>query len=79
VARRLKIGVAVGIGIAVIVSVVVIGVGIAFRAPGIPHQTQGRENCISCHGQNTANPYPGWHLDEKFGNARCNDCHHPTG
>jgi hypothetical protein len=69
-------------GIAVLVIVLAIGVAVAigagagFGAPGIPHSTQGRSDCLSCHGQGTTNPYPGWHADKKFDDGRCQSCHH---
>lgn len=77
--KRLKIGIALGISIAVILAVVVIGaaagVGAGFGAPGIPHGLQGRSDCVSCHGDGGANPYPAWHAERGYDNGRCGDCH----
>jgi len=79
--KRLKIGIALGISIAVILAVVVVGAaaGIGawggFGAPGIPHGLQGRSDCVSCHGDSGANPYPAWHAERSYDNGRCGDCH----
>lgn len=76
--KKLKMGIALGITVVVILAVVVVGVGVGtgLGAPGIPHQLQGRTGCATCHGQGSADPYPGWHADRKFDNGRCLSCHH---
>lgn len=43
--------------------------------PDIPHATNGRQDCISCHGQNGVNPFPQWHAKKKFTNDNCYTCH----
>jgi hypothetical protein len=79
--KRSKIGIALGVSIAVILAVVVIGAaagigaGIGFGAPGIPHDIQGRGDCVSCHGDVGADPYPSWHAERGYDNGRCADCH----
>jgi hypothetical protein len=46
-------------------------------AKSIPHQVAGRSDCISCHGVNTANPYPQGHAQKQYANEKCTQCHQP--
>lgn len=43
-------------------------------APYIPHGTDGKENCLACHGHGATSPYPQKHLGWK--EASCARCHH---
>ncbi|WKZ32388.1 MAG: hypothetical protein QY316_10780 [Thermodesulfobacteriota bacterium] len=42
-------------------------------APYIPHGTDGKENCLACHGHGATSPYPQKHLGWK--EASCTRCH----
>lgn len=43
--------------------------------PAIPHSIDGRDDCISCHGQNKVKPFPQWHAKRNLGNDNCKNCH----
>jgi hypothetical protein len=43
--------------------------------PRIPHAVAGREACVSCHGQNGAEPFPRDHAGRL--DATCTTCHQP--
>ncbi len=44
-------------------------------APAVPHTTEGRNDCISCHGLAGVKPYPKWHAERVSGNDACVNCH----
>ena len=41
--------------------------------PAIPHPLQGRDNCLTCHGEGGIKPYPADHADRPV--ASCQACH----
>jgi hypothetical protein len=43
--------------------------------PRIPHVVAGREACVSCHGQNGAEPFPKNHAGRT--SETCQSCHQP--
>lgn len=44
--------------------------------PAIPHTLQGRENCLTCHGENGIKPFPADHVGRS--NGICTTCHQPS-
>jgi hypothetical protein len=46
-------------------------------APAIPHATEGRSDCLSCHGQTSVKPYPQWHAERALSSESCAACHKP--
>ncbi len=48
-------------------------------APAIPHPTEGRKDCISCHSRDGIKPYPQWHAERVSGNDACMNCHKSAG
>ncbi len=58
-----------------VLSLLVLAVVLSACVPEIPHATAGRQDCISCHGQNGVRPFPQWHARKQFGNENCFTCH----
>jgi hypothetical protein len=46
--------------------------------PAMPHSLEGHNDCISCHGLTTANPYPERHASREYTNEKCLKCHKPS-
>ena len=43
--------------------------------PAVPHSLDGRDNCLLCHGESGAKPYPADHVGRT--NEACLQCHQP--
>ena len=62
-------------GMLVLGCFLVLAVMLSACVPDIPHATNGRQDCISCHGQNGVKPFPQWHAKKQFSNDNCFTCH----
>ncbi len=63
------------IALLIVGGLVILGGVLSACEPAIPHQIEGRVDCISCHGPNGVKPYPKFHEDRAYENADCTSCH----
>jgi hypothetical protein len=53
----------------------IFGLTACSAATAIPHPTDGRSDCLACHGSASSHPYPKGHASKNYTNQRCIECH----